>query len=121
MSQLYQHVALLLVMHRKHWTGGHLQLVYSLISQNCMMLLITTYIFLEKLDHYGIRGKINIWLKSYLTLRSQYVEITSNNNKYPMSRYNSTIKKTLWPESESELYRPSDPPLVSEVSANFYR
>jgi hypothetical protein len=31
-------------------------------------------ILLEKLDHYGIRRKINVWLKSYLTLGSQYVE-----------------------------------------------
>jgi hypothetical protein len=45
-------------------------------------------ILLEKLDHYGVRGKINVWLKSYLTLHSQYVEITSN-DKCPMNKYNS--------------------------------
>jgi hypothetical protein len=33
-----------------------------------------------------------VWLKSYLTLRSQYVEITSNGNKYPRKKYNSTLK-----------------------------
>jgi hypothetical protein len=48
-------------------------------------------ILLEKLDHYGIRGKINIWLKSYLTLRSQYVEIIFN-DKYFMNRYNSILR-----------------------------
>jgi hypothetical protein len=47
---------------------------------------------LEKLDRYGIRGNINVWLKPYLTLRSQYVEITSNDDKYPMNRYNSTLR-----------------------------
>jgi hypothetical protein len=46
-------------------------------------------ILLEKLNHYGVRGKINVWLKSYLTLRSQYVEITSSDIKYPMNRFNS--------------------------------
>jgi hypothetical protein len=49
-------------------------------------------ILLEKLDHYGIRGKINVCLKSYLTLHSQYVEITSNDNKHSMNGYNSTLR-----------------------------
>jgi hypothetical protein len=49
-------------------------------------------ILLEKLDHYGIRVNAKIWLKSYLTLHSQYVEISSNDNKYPKKRYNSTFK-----------------------------
>jgi hypothetical protein len=44
-----------------------------------------------KLDHYKIRGEINVLLKSYLTLQSQCVEVTSN-DKYPMNRYNSTLK-----------------------------
>jgi hypothetical protein len=49
-------------------------------------------ILFEKLDHYGIRGKIKLWLKSYLTLRSQCVEIISNDNKYSKKRYNSILK-----------------------------
>jgi hypothetical protein len=49
-------------------------------------------ILLEKLYNYGIMGKINAWLKSYRPLQSQYVEITSNDNKYPMNRYTSTLK-----------------------------
>lgn len=32
-------------------------------------------VLLEKLDHYGIRGKANDWIKSYLTGREQYVEL----------------------------------------------
>jgi hypothetical protein len=46
-------------------------------------------ILLEELDHCGIRGIIMIWLKSYTTLRSEFVEITTNDNKYPMNSYNS--------------------------------
>jgi hypothetical protein len=42
--------------------------------------------------YYGIRGKINVWLKSYLTRRSQYVEISSNDSKYVMNGYNSSLK-----------------------------
>jgi hypothetical protein len=40
-------------------------------------------ILLEKLEHCGIRGQINGWLKSYLTMRSQYVEIFSKSNRTP--------------------------------------
>ena len=34
-------------------------------------------ILLQKLNHYGIRGKAHAWLKSYLSDRSQYVSIES--------------------------------------------
>jgi hypothetical protein len=44
-------------------------------------------ILLEKLEHYGIRGQINGWLKSYLTLKAQYVEIFSMGNRNSMSRF----------------------------------
>ena len=32
-------------------------------------------ILLKKLDHYGIRGTANLWFKSYLSGRKQYVEL----------------------------------------------
>ena len=32
-------------------------------------------ILLQKLNHYGIRGILNQWVSSYLTLRKQYVQI----------------------------------------------
>ena len=43
-------------------------------------------ILLDKLDHYGIRGSINKWFKSYLTDRKQYVSIIGLNSNI------STIK-----------------------------
>ena len=38
-------------------------------------------ILIEKLDHYGIRGCINQWFKSYLSDRKQYVSIDGFNSK----------------------------------------
>ena len=43
-------------------------------------------ILLDKLDHYGIRGSLNDWFKSYLTDRKQYVSILGFNSNI------STIK-----------------------------
>jgi hypothetical protein len=76
-SRLYQHVK------RSFAIGIFFDLTkaYNVIDHD---------ILLEKLDHYGIRRIIKIWLKSYLTLCSQFVEITTNDNKYPMNNYNST-------------------------------
>ena len=33
------------------------------------------WILLEKMKHYGFRGKANGWIKSYLTERKQFVQI----------------------------------------------
>lgn len=42
-------------------------------------------LLLEKLEHYGIRGKANEWLKSYLTGREQYVELNdAKSEKLPV-------------------------------------
>jgi hypothetical protein len=49
-------------------------------------------ILLEKLEHYGIRWQINGWLKSNLTMRSQYAEIYSKCNGNSMTRFNSRLR-----------------------------
>ena len=40
-------------------------------------------ILLHKLDHYGLRGVVNDWLRSYLNNRKQYVDL-----KHAKSRHN---------------------------------
>jgi hypothetical protein len=49
-------------------------------------------ILAEKLEHYGIRGQINIWLKSYLALKAQYVEIFFKGNRNSITRFNSRLR-----------------------------
>ena len=39
-------------------------------------------ILLEKLNHYGIRGNINNFFKSYLSNRMQFVQINKSNSEY---------------------------------------
>lgn len=39
-------------------------------------------ILLDKLNHYGIRGNIHKWFKSYLNNRMQFVQVDGLNSKY---------------------------------------
>lgn len=51
-------------------------------------------ILLHKCDLYGIRGIANEWLNSYLSDRTQYVEITKINSDMELSTYRSSTKLT---------------------------
>lgn len=78
----------------------------NLVSQNIDNKIPTTVIFfdmskafdfvshdllLKKCEKFGIRGKANAWLKSYLTNRSQFVEITVNKTKQSEMVYKSSL------------------------------
>ena len=68
--------------------------VQSTLSYEKQTHIYNHEIFLEKLSSYGIRGITNLWFKSYLTNRRQYIEINhsdSCNNK--ISRYRSSCRE----------------------------
>jgi len=51
-------------------------------------------VLLEKLLSYGIRGITNLWFKSYLTKRRQYIEINrSDSSNVMVSRYRSSCRE----------------------------
>ena len=48
---------------------------------------------LDKLDSYGIRGSVNKWFQSYLTNRTQFVEISqTDRSKYTQYRFQSSSR-----------------------------
>jgi len=48
---------------------------------------------LDKLGSYGIRGSVNKWFQSYLTNRTQFVEISQmDSSKYTQHRFQSTSR-----------------------------
>ena len=60
-------------------TGNHDAWLYMDLSKAFDM--IDHEILLYKLHHYGIRGIVSDWFKSYLTNRRQYVHINGMNYK----------------------------------------
>ena len=69
-----------------HAVGIFLDLskAYDVINQNRL---------LDKLDSYGIRGAVNKWFQSYLTNRTQAVEIShTDSSKYTKHRFQSSSR-----------------------------
>ena len=54
-------------------------------------------ILLEKLNHYGIRGILNDWFRSYLSDRSQFVSINGFNSDYKTIKYGVPQGSVLGP------------------------
>jgi len=50
---------------------------------------------LDKLDSYRIRGSVNNWFQSYLTNRTQFVEMSqTDRNKYTQHRFQYSSRET---------------------------
>jgi hypothetical protein len=48
---------------------------------------------LDKLDSYGIRGSVNRWFQSYLTNRTQFLEISQmDRSKHTQHRFQSSLR-----------------------------
>ena len=54
-------------------------------------------ILLEKLAHYGVRGRANDWFKSYLSNRLQYVSINGFHSKNELMKYGVPQGSVLGP------------------------
>jgi hypothetical protein len=69
-----------------HVIGIFLDLTKAYDVLNHQMLL-------DKLDSYGIRGIANQWFQSYLSNRTQFVEVTHLGKKYTQNKYLSSLRK----------------------------
>lgn len=74
---------------RLHIVGIFLDLTkaYDVLDRNTL---------LDKLNSYGIRGNMNLWFKSYISNRSQFVGITQKEGiNFTHYRYTSSLRKTV--------------------------
>ena len=57
----------------------HLYVVGIFLDLSKVYDIINHNILLNKLDSYGVRGSSSMWFKSYLTNRTQFVEVSRTN------------------------------------------
>jgi hypothetical protein len=79
---------------RKLW-NRHLQVVGIFINLSKAYDIINHNILYDKFDSYGVRGSSNMWFKSYLTNRTQFVEISQTDiSNHTWHRHQSLLRVT---------------------------
>ena len=73
----------------------HLQVVGIFIDLSKAYDIINHNILHDKLDSYGVSGSSNMWFKSYLTNRTQFVEISQTDiSNHTWHRHQSSLRVT---------------------------
>jgi len=69
-------------------SGKGINLIEIVIDLTTAYYTLNHKVLLEKLSSYGIRGIMNVWLRSYLTNRRQCIEINqSDSSSVMVNRY----------------------------------
>ena len=72
-------------------------MVFLLTYRKHSILYVEHDILLSKLDHYGKRGLDNVWLKSYLSNRKQYVSVNGYDSNLADAKFGVPQETFLGP------------------------
>jgi len=97
--------------------GRHLHAVGIFLNLSKAHGVINHNRLLDKLDSYGIRGFVKKWFQSYLTNRTQFVEISqTDRSKYTQQRFQSSSRAILYGVPQGSILGP----LLISISMTYH-
>ena len=87
---------------------SHLHAVRIVLNLSKAYDVINHNRLFDKLDSYGIRGSVNRWFQSYLTNRTQFIEISQmDRSKHTQHKFQSSSRRLHMEYHMAQFWGPS--------------